>query len=549
MKTKLSKIIVIMICVLNFNNLQSQTSTFEKPVSFGLNFDVKYDAKLIQIMPEVDVAKLTEEDEANEKLGISYFRFGYEHKVNLTLENSGQWFDLPNGDRLWQLRIVCPNALSINLTYDKFWLPDGAKFFVYSNDKEQYIGAFTSENNQGTHEDIAGFATELIYSNSIILEYYLPAATQEKGVISLDNVVHSYREVFQNFNNNNKIGDSFQGLPPCRVGINCSAGQDWQVEKRAIALIMRGGASWGTGSLINNTNYDFKPLFLTAKHVIDNAIFNSSIAQVQFRWNFESPATNCNNNSLSGTIYTTTGAKKLSSNIVTDFELVELTDHPAKFPDYTPYYLGWDRTGNVSSDGVCIHHPAGYTKSISLYSTAPTNCTNCAILVDGGILYTMSNYWKVCWINTSNGASGMYDGSSGAALLNSNRKIIGQLWGKDPCSGSLPNCNTGQSRCSFFGKFHLSWIGGGTNTTRLSDWLHRRNTPAPNTLDGISHCRNITLNSPQIGNPKIVSCEIVNIQQGATVPSGNKLEVNAKEVNIFEFEVQAGAEFEIWINP
>jgi hypothetical protein len=29
-----------------------------------------------------------------------------------------------------------------NLLYDKFWLSDGAKFFIYSEDKKQHIGAF-----------------------------------------------------------------------------------------------------------------------------------------------------------------------------------------------------------------------------------------------------------------------------------------------------------------------------------------------------------------------------------------------------------------------
>ena len=42
--------------------------------------------------------------------------------------DAGYWHTLENGDRLCQLTIVCPKALSINLLYDKFWLPDGAKF-------------------------------------------------------------------------------------------------------------------------------------------------------------------------------------------------------------------------------------------------------------------------------------------------------------------------------------------------------------------------------------------------------------------------------------
>jgi len=56
-------------------------------------------------------------------------RFGYRHDVNYNMENSGEWTDLPNGDKIWRLAISCPGALSINLLYDRFWLPDDAKFF------------------------------------------------------------------------------------------------------------------------------------------------------------------------------------------------------------------------------------------------------------------------------------------------------------------------------------------------------------------------------------------------------------------------------------
>ena len=50
------------------------------------------------------------------------------------MTNAGNWTVLTNGDKLWTMEISSPNALSINLLYDKFWLPEGTSLFLYSKD-------------------------------------------------------------------------------------------------------------------------------------------------------------------------------------------------------------------------------------------------------------------------------------------------------------------------------------------------------------------------------------------------------------------------------
>ena len=66
-------------------------------------------------------------------------RFGYPIPVNWDMTNAGNWTVLTNGDKLWTMEISSPNALSINLLYDKFWLPEGTSLFLYSKDKKQYM--------------------------------------------------------------------------------------------------------------------------------------------------------------------------------------------------------------------------------------------------------------------------------------------------------------------------------------------------------------------------------------------------------------------------
>ena len=122
--------------------VEAQTSTKESPISFRHNSEMfRTNVTALKTMPSINLEALRTEDEIEEQFGVPP-RFGYPHSANLNLENTGEWFELQDGDKLWKLEISCPGALSINLCYDKFWLPDGAKFFVYSANRKHSIGAF-----------------------------------------------------------------------------------------------------------------------------------------------------------------------------------------------------------------------------------------------------------------------------------------------------------------------------------------------------------------------------------------------------------------------
>ena len=367
----------------------AQLSTREIPIGFKYDFD-KEKIPVI-IMSAIDVEKLKAEDEEERRRGLNLPpRFGFKHSVSLNLTKQGVRHILDNGDKLYQLAIACPGAASINLLYDKFWLPAGAKFFVYGYDKKHHIGAFTTINNKGTKDNIEGFATELIYSDTIILEYYLPKSSSEEGIISISGVIQGYR----NINSSARLGYGnvpgqgwddmgFNWSGRCHVNINCPEGNAWQNEKRAIALVVSSnGIRHCTGALINNTNNDFRPLFLTAQHCLQGNLNNW-----MFFWGYELPPTpnpaNCNDRvTTAPQAFSTLGARLLASIdrfIGTDFALLELIEDPIHLhsytPSYTPYYLGWDRTGIITAGGVGIHHPRGDVKKISTYSEVPVGYT------------------------------------------------------------------------------------------------------------------------------------------------------------------------------
>ena len=79
------------------------------------------DHKLFE-QPNID--QLKSEDQITDNTGSAPWRFGYNNSTNLNILNSGTWFDLPNGDRLWLLKITCQNALTINLTFSNTEIGD-----------------------------------------------------------------------------------------------------------------------------------------------------------------------------------------------------------------------------------------------------------------------------------------------------------------------------------------------------------------------------------------------------------------------------------------
>ncbi len=373
----------------------AQISTNEQPVSFNRSVGELLKNREIdsRTMPALNMEQIRKEDSEDEQNGVPP-RFGFPHKVDFNLTNSGTWVTLPDGSRIWRLSIRCLEALSINLLYDRFWIPDRAKLFIYTNDRRHKIGAFTSRNNKGPTHDIQGFATGLVYGDEVTLEYYLPAGVKEQGVISVAQVVHGYR--FIDIEISGKETKSLGSSGSCQVNINCSEGTNWQQEKNAVALILVGGTRVCTGSLVNTTCNDDRPLLLTADHCLAaygrDAISSPNLTNWSFYWQYERPL--CTGSATPPT-YSTIGAIAVANNNNSDFALLQLSEDPKELEGVTPYYLGWDRSGSAGTGGVGIHHPSGDAKKIATYTITPSN-SDCMGTLN-------SNFWKINWIATANG--------------------------------------------------------------------------------------------------------------------------------------------------
>ena len=408
----------------------AQVSMPSTPKSFYINETIPIPNITL---PSFDVEQFLTEDE-NELRSIETkpYRFANPISVDLDMENSGLWTELEDGSLIWILEIESTNAFSLNLIYDTFNIPEGAEFFVYSEDRDMVLGAFTSFN----HKPHGGFSTAPVKGDKIILEYNQPANANFNGSISINTIAHDYRNVF--FNTDRGYGDSGS----CNNNVACSVGDDWADEIRSVAMILTsGGSRLCTGSLINNGAQDLSPYFLTANHCLGGN--NSWI----FMFNYESPQ--CTNQN-GPTNMTVSGSTLLANSSTSDVALLLLNENPPE--DYNVHYAGWDVSGSTPSTPVGIHHPSGDIKKISFdYDNASNS----------------GNYWDVdSWDDGTT-----EPGSSGSPLFDGvTHRIIGQLY------GGVASCtNFGYDT---YGKTSVSWNLG------LSDYLDPNNTGL-SYIDGI----------------------------------------------------------------
>jgi PKD repeat protein len=427
------------------DSLFSQTNSGGEPISTLVDIGSSFETKS---MPYVDRDRLLDEDRINLSQPTMPFRYGTVFNINYNLNNSGTWEALSDGSRIWRLRIYSANAISINLFFNDFYIPEGGQFFVYNQDKSMVLGAFTHLNNAENNN----FATAPTLGEGTVLEYYEPVYAKGKGKVNVSQVVHAYRDIF---------GYLTTDELACNININCPIGAPWVDQKRAVTRItftQGSGSFLCTGSLVNNTLQDRKLYYLTAEHCApDN---HSSMV---FYFNYESPTCVGTSGNLSQTI---SGATLKAANYDTDFRLVELNGTlPAS---YNAYFNGWDKSNAQPTREIAIHHPGGANKKISIDSNAAVTSNGFGGRLPGG-------FWLVIW------DEGMTEGgSSGCPLYDQNKRVIGQNLG-----GTPSNCENPQGVLKYFGKFSSSWNHGGSSTNQLKDWLDPNNSNV-STLDGIN---------------------------------------------------------------
>ncbi len=413
----------------------------------------------------------------------SPFKFGLVHKVKLNLTNSGIWQTLPNGNRVWQLKIYAPDATTINLNYDKFDLPAGAKLYVYNETLQDVLGPFTHQNERPNKR----FATSLVRGEYCIVEYHEPKKLEGEGILQIGGVVHGFRTLGAS---RSSLSNGDAG--PCHYDVGCSIGSGWEDQIKSVAMILTGENDGGcTGTLINNTANDCEPYFLTADHCFGNDNAGDQLDNI-FLFNYESPTPACPGYTTGvGQInQSVQGCTILSKSVVTDFALLKLSDNPIDY--YDVYYSGWDRRNIGSPGAVGIHHSVGDLKKISVEQDP--------IISSSDDLYWLVPDWD---FGSTEG------GASGSAVFDTNSKrILGQLCcGNADCDGASNNGGSDD-----YGKIYYSWDQlGPTSSEQLKPWLDPINSGAL-FIDGYGCAETPTAAFEPVNQTTIKLCEAGDIQ-------------------------------------
>jgi len=459
MKKRLLLLTALLFLVLSFGFSQSQLPSLTK---------VFFDKTIpLTIISAPDLNAIQQEDITRDKNGVLY-RIGVDRTANITLNNTGLWKTLPNGDRQWQMHIKSPGAEAISFLFEVFKIYGGTTLNIQDVTGKPLHNMLTSKDVESHFMQNAA----LCFGDEMILTLHEPAYTKASEIL-IDRIIYNYRST------GNPSVQKINESEACEINVNCSpVGDNWQDEKKGVAriyVVEGGGAGWCTGSVVNNTALDCKPLFLTALHCGVSAT-TANMNQWKFYFRYES--TNCTNPSTAGTLddYFISGCVRLADaadgggTTGSDFLLVQMgtlanqaaTITTMKSANFSCYWNGWDANTTATTGGACIHHPAGDIKKISTFNGTTVSTTWGSV---------SNTHWRVTWSANSNGHGVTEGGSSGSPLFNnSSGRIIGTLTG----GGSFCTALTTPDR---YGKMSYHWTSNGTpNNERLKTYLDPGNT-------------------------------------------------------------------------
>lgn len=339
------KHVAFIVCFFIALGLNAQLERTGIPVSWSQQLAVPIANEWIA---EANVESLLAEDASHVEDRSMAYRFAFAQPVSWSMDNSGSWYNLENGDRLWMLGISYEGAQSISVTFDDFQLPKGGKLYVYSEDRTDYLGPLTDQDNRTLELGLPH-----VKGQKIFLEYYEPRAYRGEGSLRVSYVSGSYRNWLSEVA---PIEDCAQWL---------SNGEDGLQSMRTGASVMRvlldHGQRYATAVLVNNSANNADPLV-----VVPTQLLAAGTASMVFQFGLNelpclSSIANCD-------LQIICGAELVSTSNDSGLALLRLHKSPPS--EWDAYYAGWSLSN--ATDGVrhCIQHPKGLAKSYSRYEGA-----------------------------------------------------------------------------------------------------------------------------------------------------------------------------------
>ena len=418
------------------------------------------------IMPPVDEAQYLREDAALDAKGGDHpLRFAAPLPTQLRPGTDGTWDRLADGSRVWRIRVISDGARTLNFGLKDLRLPPGTGVYFYATGSGEYDGPYTPDDVTPDGQ----FWTAVISGDDAVIELDLPARVDFEPELTVAQVNHDYRG----------LGKIFDGAREgaCNIDVICPQGDPWRNDIRSEGDYTLNGYFTCSGQMINsNVPGTPPPYFLTAYHC---GITSGNASSFVVYWKYEAPT--CGLHCCGPLTNHQSGSSLKARYSTSDFCLIQLNQAPADSANV--YMAGWDATlTNMPSSAVAIHHPNCDVKAISFCNT-PLRITSWG----GDTSPGDGTHWRVDHYDLGT----TEPGSSGGGLWDPNHHLVGQLHGGYASCSSITQ--------DWYGRLPISWTGGGSSSTRLSDWLDPNHTGSL-VLDG----RNPT-DPTAVGQPSSLS--------------------------------------------
>lgn len=356
-------------------------------------------------------------------------------EVDFSTYKDGIWTIDNNGSKIWRMGITSKGAASMSIVLNNVTMPQGAKIFVYNPKQTQILGAFGVENSneQGI------LPIRPLTGDSLVIEYQEPSTCSFSGSFSITRVAH------------NRKTNAFNSSNTCSPHANHTT--HLPLQKQAVCLlyvISSSTAYYGSGCLINNE--EGKPYVYTAAHTFKST---EDAAYSIFYFNYAVPEQNSNIQGSQECSVSGSTMRAYATGL--DLALVELNQMPPK--DYRPYLAGWSRSKTPQAPLICIQHPNGDCKKMSLDNNHPVAANYGGYFPD----QVPNGWWYI-----SRWEEGVTEsGSSGSPLFDSNGLIIGAL------SGGSSFCTSPIS--DYFARLDTAWAHYSESDKQLAHWLSPSN--------------------------------------------------------------------------
>lgn len=388
-------------------------------VAFAQNNSTTY-------FPPLDIQGVHKHQLAQEIKGEAP-EFAVPHDISVKPQN----WEYENGKMVWRHTVEATNAVNLNFAFRDFYLPSSATLNIYSSDHTQFIRPFTSQDNNPYQE----LWTPIISTDKAVIEVTIDEDQIKYLSLTLSYVGQGFRQ----------FGQSTLKAGSCNIDVACQDADGWENEVNSVAVIALNGRSFCTGFMVNNARQDKTPFFMTANHCRVNA---SSAKSLVTYWNYQKPYCNSGRGRY---LHFQTGAVHLASSAASDFTLVKLLSQPEEA--WNVRFSGWDNRDEAPVGAVAIHHPSTDEKSISFDFDA-TSITKYLSEAAGERTHLRVGDWD---------KGTTEPGSSGSPLFDLNHRVVGQL------HGGYASC--GQKTADWYGRFHASWNGGGSEHNSLKSHL------------------------------------------------------------------------------